>query len=56
MISYCLKGKRNAKSINSVIQKTKNGGTIILSKCAICGTRKSRFIKKQEVKGLLNSL
>ena len=29
---------------------------MILSKCAICGTKKSRFIKKQKVKGLLTSL
>ena len=29
---------------------------MILSKCAICGTKKSRFIKKQEAKGLLTSL
>ena len=29
---------------------------MILSKCAICGSEKSRFIKKQEAKGLLNNL
>ena len=29
---------------------------MILSKCAICGSKKSRFIKKQEAKGLLSSL
>ena len=29
---------------------------MILLKCAICGTKKSRFIKKQEAKGLLNNL
>ena len=28
----------------------------MLSKCAICGSRKSRFIKKQEAKGLLSKL
>ena len=27
---------------------------MILSKCAICGSKKSRFIKNQEVKGLLS--
>ena len=27
-----------------------------LSKCAICGSKKSRFIKNQEVKGLLSNL
>ena len=29
---------------------------MVLSKCAICGSRKSRFIKNQEGKGLLSNL
>ena len=29
---------------------------MILSKCAICGSKKSRFIKQQEAKGLLSEL
>ena len=29
---------------------------MILSKCAISGSRKSRFIKNQEAKGLLSNL
>ena len=29
---------------------------MILSKCAICGNKKSGFIKNQEVKGLLSKL
>ena len=29
---------------------------MILSKCAICGSKKSRFIKKQEASGILTSL
>ena len=29
---------------------------MILSKCAICGIKKSRFIKNQEAKGLLRNL
>ena len=28
----------------------------MISKCAICGSKKSRFIKNQEAKGLLSSL
>ena len=52
MLSYCLKCKKNTKSINPLISKTKNSGTMISSKCAICGTKKSRFIKKQEAKRL----
>ena len=33
-----------------------NGRAMILSKCAICGSKKSRFIKNQEAKGLLSNL
>ena len=29
---------------------------MILSKCLICGSKKSRFIKIQEAKGLLSNL
>ena len=29
---------------------------MILSTCAICGSKKSKFIKEQEVKGLLSNL
>ena len=29
---------------------------MLLSKCAICGNKKSRFIKKQEPSGILSSL
>ena len=29
---------------------------MILSKCAICGSRKSKLIKKQDAKGILSSL
>ena len=29
---------------------------MILSKCAICGSKKSRFIKNQEARGLLSNL
>ena len=29
---------------------------MILSKCAICGSKKSRFVKNQEAIGLLSNL
>ena len=52
MLSYCLKCKRNTESINPKVSKTINGKTIILSTCAICGSKKSKFIKQYEAKGL----
>ena len=56
MSSYCLKCKRNTESINPRVSETTNGKTMMLSKCAICGSKKSKFIKKQEAKGLLSNL
>ena len=59
MLPYYLLCKKtiNTESINPLISKTKTGGTMILSKCAICGTKKSRFIKKkQEVKRFLSNV
>ena len=38
------------------VSASSNGRTMILSKCAICGSKKSRFIKNQEAKGLLSKL
>ena len=56
MLSYCFKCSRNTKSINPKVSKTTNGKAIILSTCAICGSKKSKFIKKEEAKGLLSNL
>ena len=56
MKSYCLKCRKNTENINPRVSKTSNGRTMVLSKCAICGSKKSRFIKKQEAKGLLSKL
>ena len=56
MLSYCFKCMRNTESINPKVLKTTNGKAIILSTCAICGSKKSTFIKEQETKGLLSNL
>ena len=46
MLSYCLKCKRNTESINLNVLKTTNGRMMILSTCAICGSKKSKFTKQ----------
>ena len=56
MSSYCLKCKKNTENINPRVSKTNNGKTMLLLKCAICGSKKSRFIKKQGASGILSSL
>ena len=54
--SYCLKCRKNTENINPRISKTSNGKIMLLSKYAICDSKKSRFIKNQEAKGLLSNL
>ena len=56
MESYCLKCKKNTENIDPQFSSASNGRVMILSKCAICGSKKSRFIKHQEAKGLLSEL
>ena len=56
MKSYCLKYRKDIENINSKVSKTSNNRTMILSKRSICGSKKSRFIKNQEAKGLLSNL
>ena len=48
MSSYCLKCVKNTESINPRVSKTNNGKTMILLKCAICGSKKLRFIKNKK--------
>ena len=56
MKSYCLKCRKDIENINPRVSKTSNGKTMLLSKWAICGSKKSRFIKSEEAKGLLSNL
>ena len=51
MKSYCLNCKKDTENINSRVSKTSNGKTALLSKCAECESKKSRFIKNQEENG-----
>ena len=56
MSSYCLNCRENTESINPRVSRTNNGKTMMLSKCAIYVSKKSRFIEKQEVSGILSNL
>ena len=56
MLSYCLKCRTNTESKNPKVLKTKNGWIMLLSKCAVCDRKKSKFIKEQETTELLSSL
>ena len=56
MLTYCLKCKKNTKNIDAKMMKTKNGRFLLSSKCAVCGSKKPKFMKEQEAEGLLSSL
>ena len=56
MESYCSKCRKYTKNINPQVSSTSNGKLMILSRCAICNTKKCKFIKKQEAKALLSKL
>ena len=56
MKSYCLNCRKDSENINPRVSKASNSKTMVLSKCAIHGSKKSRFIKNQEAEGLLSNL
>ena len=53
MLSYCLKCRGKQIEIYLRVIKTKNGRIMILSNCAVCGSKRSNFIKEQEGNVLL---
>ena len=56
MKTYCVKCRRDTENIDPKFVRTKNNKLIKQSKCPACGVKKSRFLKKQEAKGLLSNL
>ena len=56
MKSFCLKRKKDTENINPRVSNASNGRTMVLSKCAICDSERSRFVKNQEAKGLVSNL
>ena len=52
MNTYCLKCKTNTSNIDPKMFKTKNNRLLMQSKCSVCRTKKSRFVKEQDAKGL----
>ena len=55
ILSYCLKCRKNKESKNPKVAMTKNKKIMLLSKCAVCNSKKSKFIK-QQASELLSSL
>ena len=56
MLTYCLVCKKNTRNIDAKMMNIKNARIVLSSKCSICGSKKSKFMKEQEGEGLLSSL
>ena len=52
MKTYCVKCRKDTKNIDPKMVRRKIDRLIMQSKCTDCGIKKSRFVKKQETKGL----
>ena len=51
-----MKCRKYTKKKNSWVSGTSKGKAMTLSKCATCSSKKWKFIKNQEVKGILSNL
>ena len=55
MLSYCLKCRKNTEMKNPEIARSKNRRIMLLSRCAVCDSKNSKFPKEEEAEGLLSS-
>ena len=55
-LSFCLKCRKNTEIKNLKVVKTTNGRIIILLKCAVCDSKRSKYVKQQEARWLLSNL
>ena len=53
MLTYCVKCRKNTKNLNSKISESKNNRLIMQSNCGVCGSRKTRFVKKTRSKRII---
>ena len=53
---FCLNCRKDTENKNPRVLNTRNSRTMMLSKCPICSSKKSRFIRNQEGKVLLSNL
>ena len=51
-----MKCRKNTESKNPKVGRTKDWRINLLSKCAVCDSKKSKFVKDQEASGLVSSL
>ena len=51
-----MKCRKDTENIDPKMVRTKNNRLVMQSNCSACGIKKSRFVNKQEAKGLLSNL
>ena len=49
MVSYCLKCRKNTETNNPKVPTTKNGRIMLLSKCAVCDSKKRNLSKSKKL-------
>ena len=49
METYCVSCKKDTENEISSVSKTKKNRLMLLSNCAVCGKKKSTFIKNKEL-------
>ena len=54
--TYCLVCKKYSKNNNPKIVRNRQNRLMIQSNCAICGSKKSRFIEEQQAMRILSNL
>ena len=47
-VDLLFKVQKNTKNIDAKMMKTKKGRFVLSSKCAVCGSKKSKFMEEQE--------
>ena len=54
--TYCLACRKYTGNINSKIVRNRQNRLMIQSNCAVCNSKKSKFIKEQKAMGILRNL
>ena len=49
---YCVSCKKYTPNENSSVRKTKQKKLMLLANCAVCGKKKSTFIKNKEISSI----
>ena len=50
-----MRWRTNTENKDPRVVRTKNGRIILLPKCAVCNSKKSKFLKEQEAREILSN-